>query len=35
MINEILLRLKDEKHEAIMILRGEMAFLLVFNTADG
>ena len=34
-INEILLRLKDEKHEAIMILRGEMAFLLVFNTADG
>ena len=34
-INEILLWLKDEKDEAIMILRGEMYFLLVFNTGDG
>ena len=35
MINEMLLRLKDEREEAILIVRGGMAFVLVLNRGDG
>ena len=34
-INEMLLDLKDEREEAILILRGGMAFRFVLNRGDG